>query len=169
MLLNSLQWKVLEPFVNETVLALEKSLGLKAEADSGFQEKIEDFKFKGFAVVANTSGNVTGRILMHHYTETAVTIGNKLLQQQNPNLSHEHGMDDSISNALADFAQMIMQPAVENLQNSEMKIDFAHPYFISDTEKLDSLLEDVSEIITVPIRVDNIGRFYLNYLIHSQS
>jgi len=168
MILNSLQWKVLEPFVNETVLALEKSLGLKAEADSGFQEKIEEFKFKGFAVVANTSGSVTGRLLMHHYTETAVTIGNKLLQQQNPNLAHEHGMGDSVSNALADFAQMIMQPAVENLQDNDMKIDFTHPYFISDTEKMDSLLEGVSEILTVPVRIDQIGRFYLNYLIHTQ-
>lgn len=169
MLLNSLQWKVLEPFVNETVHALEKTLGLKGEADSGFQEKIEDFKFKGFAVVANTSGSVTGRLLMHHYTETAVTIGNKLLQKQNPNLSHEHGMDDSISNALADFTQLIMEPAVESLRDNDLDITFAHPYFISDTEKLDSLLEDVSEIITVPVRVDNIGRFYLNYLIHSKT
>ena len=166
--LNSLQWKVLQPFVDQTLIAMDKSLGLKGDADSGFQEKIEEFRFKGFAVVANTSGSVTGRLLMHHYTETAVTIGNKLLQKQNPNLSHDHGMDDSVSNALADFAQMIMQPAVESLQNNDLKIDFAQPYFISDTEKMDGLLEGVSEILTVPIRVDQIGRFYLNYLIHKQ-
>lgn len=169
MQLNTLQWKVLQPFVDETLQALHSSLGLKGEADGGFQDKVEDFSFKGYAVVANTSGDITGRVLIHHYTETAVAIGNKLLKKQNPNIQETHGMDDDVSNALADFANMIIEPAVKTLQVSEAKISISQPYFLSDTGNLDALLDNVAEIITVPIRVDQIGRFYINYLIHNKS
>lgn len=165
--LNGIQWKVLQPFVDETLKALQKSAGLKAEADSGFQDRIESFRFKGFAVVVNTRGSITGRVLIHYYTETAVAIGNKLLQQQNPSLPETHCMGDDLSNALAEFSNTIMTPAVESFRENDSKILFSQPYFISNTENIDSLLNDVQEIITVPIRVDNIGRFYINYLIHS--
>ena len=169
MQLNSLQWKVLQPFVDETLHALHSTLSIKGEADSGFEDKVEDFRFKGYAVVVNTTGDVTGRVLIHHYTETAVAIGNKLLQQQNPNRPETNGMDDDVINALAEFATMIMEPAVHTLKSGESNITFSQPYFLSDTENLDNLLENVKEIITVPIRVDQVGRFYLNYLIHNDS
>ena len=39
---------VLKPFTDETLSALEKSLGLVGQADNGFQDKVEDFKFKGY-------------------------------------------------------------------------------------------------------------------------
>ena len=165
--LNSLQWKVLQPFVDETIHALQSTLSIKGEADSGFEDKVEDFSFKGYAVVVNTSGDITGRVLIHHYTETAVAIGNKLLQQQNPNQSETHGMDDDVINALAEFATMIMAPAVHTLKSSESTVTFSQPYFLSDTKNLDNLLENVKEIITVPIRVDQVGRFYLNYIIYN--
>jgi len=169
MLLNTLQWQVLKPFVDETLTSLEKTLNLRGQADDGFQDKIEEFSFKGYAVVANTAGNITGRVLIHHYTETAIAIGNQLIRKQNPNLSEAHEMDDSVSNALADFANMIISPAVKKLDEEQISVSISQPYFISDTKKMDGLLEDVQEIITVPIRVDQIGRFYINYLIHSQA
>ena len=165
--LNSLQLAVLQPFVDETLNALEKMLTLRGEADSGFQDKVEDFKFKGYAVVVNTTGDITGRVLIHHYTETAAAIGNKLLKKQKPNIKESHGMDDRVINALADFSNLIMTPALKTLQTSEAKVGFSQPYFLSDTENMDNLLSEVKEIMTVPIRVENIGRFYINYLIHS--
>ena len=168
MLLNTLQWQVLKPFVDETLTSLEKSLSLRGQADDGFQDKIGDFSFKGYAIVASTSGSITGRVLIHHYTETAITIGNRLLQKGDPNISEIHEMDDSVSNALADFANVIISPAVAKLKEEKISVSISQPYFISDTKKMDNLLEDVQEIITVPIRVDQIGRFYINYLIHSK-
>lgn len=168
MLLNSVQGKILQPFVDETVQALKKSVNLKAEADNGFQDKIEEFSFKGYAVVMNTQGSVEGRILIHHYTETAIEIGNRLLAKKNPGFDRRKHMDDDISNALAEFAYQAMEPAVKRLHGSDIDIEFSQAYFVSDTEKMTGLLEEVAEIITIPLRIENIGRFYLNYLIHKK-
>jgi len=168
MLLNTLQWRVLKPFVDETVNALESKLGLEVEIDSGFQDKVEEFSFKGYAVVANTSGSVEGRILIHHYTETALAVGNKLLQKEKPSTAEVKSMNDQISNALADFSYSILEPAVKSLENSALKVKFSQTYFVADTENIDALLEDVNEIITVPIKVEGIGRFYLNYLLNQK-
>ena len=168
MLLNSDQGKVLKPFVNETLRALKEVVSLSAVADDGFQDKVEDFSFKGYAVVMNTQGSVKGRILIHHYTETAIEIGNRILAKTQPGLDKSDSMDDNISNALAGFALQSMEPAVKSLQDSDIDILFSQAYFVSDTKKMDNLLEDVTEIITVPVRIDQVGRFYLNYLLHEK-
>lgn len=168
MLLNTLQWRVLKPFVDETVNALESRFGLKVEIDDGFQDKVEEFSFKGYAVVANTSGSVEGRILIHHYTETALAVGNKLLQQKTPSAPLVTDMNDEISNALADFSYSIIEPAVKKLINSALKVKFTQTYFISDTANIGTLLDGVNEIITVPIKVEGVGRFYLNYLLNQK-
>ncbi len=168
MLLNTLQWQILKPFVDETVKALQSKLGLKVETDDGFQEKKGDFDFHGYAVVTNTHGSVEGRILIHHYTETALAVGNKLLQKQSPSKPEATEMNDEISNALADFSYEIMEPAVKNLENGDLKIKFSQAYFVADTKNIGSLLEGVNEIISVPIKVDGVGRFYLNYLLHQK-
>jgi len=54
--LNEIQQMILQPFVDETVKALEKMAGLKATAGDGFPDEVSKFRFKGFAVVAETSG-----------------------------------------------------------------------------------------------------------------
>jgi len=168
MLLNTLQWQVLKPFVDETVNALESKLGLKVEIDDGFQERVKDFSFHGYAVVANTSGSVEGRILIHHYTETALAVGNKLLQKQSSSADEITEMNDKISNALADFSYAILEPAVKSLENSDVKMTFSKAYFIANTKNIGTLLDGVNEIITVPIKVDGVGRFYLNYLLNKK-
>lgn len=168
MLLNTLQWRVLKPFVDEMVHALESRFHLKVEMDAGFQDKIEEFSFKGYAVIANTSGSVEGRILIHHYTETALAVGNKLLLQKNATVQEAVEMNDEISNALADFSYSTMEPAVKKLENSALKVKFTQAYFVADTKNIDTLLDGVNEIITVPIKVDGIGRFYLNYLLNQK-
>jgi len=168
MLLNTLQWRVLKPFVDETVNALESRLGLKCGLDDGFQDKVEEFSFKGYAVVANTSGSVEGRILIHHYTETALAVGNLLLKKESPSTPEVTVMTDEISNALADFSYSILEPAVKNLEDSALKVKFTQAYFVADMGNIEPLLVDVNEIITVPIKVDGIGRFYLNYLLNQK-
>ena len=168
MLLNTLQWRVLKPFVDETVDAMSSKLGLKVEADDGFQDKVEEFSFKGYAVVANTSGSVEGRILIHHYTETALSVGNQLLKKASATHDDVKTMNDEISNALADFSYSILEPAVKSLENSALKVKFSQAYFVADTKNIDALLDGVNEIITVPIRVDGVGRFYLNYLLNQK-
>ena len=165
MLLNTLQWRVLKPFVDETVKALESKLGLKVETDDGFQEKVSDFSFHGYAVIANTSGSVDGRILIHHYTETALAVGNEILKSQNSSAAEVKAMTDEISNALADFSYEALEPAVKSMENSALKVKFSKAYFIADTKNIDALLEGITEIITVPIKVEDVGRFYLNYLL----
>ena len=165
MLLNTLQWRVLKPFVDQTVKALETKLGLKVETDDGFQEKIADFSFNGYAVVSNTAGSVEGRILVHHYTETALAVGNKIIQKASSTSNEIKVMNDEISNALADFTYESLEPAVQSLENSALKVKFSQAYFVADTKNIDSLLEGITEIITVPIKVEDIGRFYLNYLL----
>ncbi|MDH5258183.1 MAG: hypothetical protein OEX07_09240 [Gammaproteobacteria bacterium] len=168
MLLNTLQWRVLKPFVDETVSALESKLGLKVETDDGFQDKVEDFSFNGYAVVANTSGSVEGRILIHHYTETALAVGNQLLKKQGKVSAASNEMNDEISNALADFSYSILEPAVKSLENGALKVRFSQAYFVADTANIETLLDGVNEIITVPIKVDGVGRFYLNYLLNQK-
>lgn len=168
MLLNSKQGKVLKPFVDETLNALQKVLGLSAIADNGFQDKVDEFHFKGYAVVMNTQGSVEGRILIHHYTETAIEIGNRILAKKHPGMEKSGSMDDNISNALAEFAYQIMEPAVKTLHASKIDIQFSQAYFVSDMEKMSNMLQDVAEIITVPIRIGQVGRFYLNYLLHEK-
>ncbi len=168
MLLSTAQGKILQPFVDQTLKALKTNLDLSAEADDGYQDKPETFHFKGYAVVMNTQGGVEGRILIHHYTETAIEIGNRLLARKNPGHQKASEMDDAISNALAEFAYSIMEPAVKSLQASNRDIQFSQAYFVSDTKKMTHLLDKVVEIITVPIRVDKVGRFYLNYLLHEK-
>jgi len=165
MLLNTLQWQILKPFVDETVHALEVKLGLTVEADDGFQENVKDFNFNGYAVVANTAGSVEGRILIHHYTETALVIGNKILQAESLSAAEMNGMTDKISNALADFTYLSLEPAVKQLENSDLKVKFSPAFFIADTSKIDAILAGITEIITVPIKVEGVGRFYLNYLL----
>lgn len=169
MFLSSLQLQILNPFIEESLFILDKTLGLSSNSNDGFQEKLEDFKFKGYAVVTNTSGSITGRILIHHYSETALEIGHRLLQKKGVEVNNNEEMDDEISNALAEFALSIIEPAISALHNSDIDIKVSQPYFVSDTEKIDHMLEEVQEIITVPIQVDKIGRFYLNYLIHENA
>ena len=165
MLMKSKQ-KVLAAFVQETVSALQQVFDEEIIVDDEFQDKVEEFHFKGYAVVMNTQGNIKGRILIHHYIETAIEIGNRILAKTAPGRVKSTVMDDEISNALAGFALQVVEPAVNKLNESEIDLQFSQAYFISDTSKMSHLLEDVADIITVPIRIDNVGRLYLNYLLH---
>ena len=152
--------------MDETITALKQVFNETIVAEDRFQDKVDEFHFNGYAVVMNTQGSIKGRILIHHYIETAIEIGNRILAKSQPNRQKSTVMDDEISNALAGFALQVMEPAVNKLNESEIDLQFSQAYFISDTNKMSHLLEDVANIITVPIEIEDIGRLYLNYLLY---
>lgn len=167
MLLDTPQWKVLNPFVDETITALHRELGFDVESEAPFEEQIQDFNFKGYAVVINTTGDVLGRILIHHYTETAQAIANRLQDQEIAAPADDKVLDDKAVNILADFAHKIVASSVKALKASDVKVKVSPAYFIRDTQKIEGLMEGVQEIISVPLRIEKAGRFYINYLLNS--
>ncbi len=168
MIQNSLQWDVLKPFADKSCQTLYNTIDLSVEPGEGFQEKIKNFHFNGYAVVVNTTGSVEGRILIHHYTETALAIANKIMDKQEQDKSVATEMNDRASNALAEFSLALVENAVLNLSKKDLKVKISPAYFIKDTQNIDQLLEGVKSIITVPMKIDNVGTFYINYLLNSK-
>ncbi|MDH5300392.1 MAG: hypothetical protein OEW58_03415 [Gammaproteobacteria bacterium] len=160
--LSVVQNKVTTPFVTHIIAHLKKVAGYQAKANAGFEENLATFGCEGYALVCNTKGVITGRIVVHHYPETALPIGNKLLGTKHTK------MNDDIINALADFSQQAIAPAIAELEKSDIEIDFSPTYFVSDTKKLGGILEDAKQMLTIPIEIENLGRFYFNFLINSQ-
>ena len=169
MKLNALQSKILTPFVTETIQALQTMAGLSAYAGDGFPDALDKFRFKGYAVAAETSGVVQGTILMHHYIETALAIGNKVRENLLGITDPATTIDEDIGEALAEFSNTIIGLAMRDLDRANMGIRFKPPYFVSSLEDMNVILHNVQEIISIPIHVENVGRFYFNYLLHSKT
>jgi len=160
--LSVVQNKIMTPFVSHIIAHLQKSTGYKAKANAGFEENLATFGCKGYALVCNTTGVITGRIVVHHYPETALPLANKLLGKQGNDL------DDDRINALAEFSQQAIAPAIAELERSDMEISFSPTYFISDTKQMGSIVEDAKQMLTIPIEIENLGRFYFNYLVNNE-
>jgi len=165
MVSNVIKKNVLKPFIDETVKSLASMANLKAHAGEAFEDSVESFRFKGYAVAAKTYGKLEIVILLHNYIETALSIGNNLrrniLQEEN----ELDELNEEMEAALAEWGNTAIGLATRSLEALNMGIRFEPPYFILNTEKIDPLLEDVDEIVSVPITIDGIGRFYLNLLI----
>ena len=168
MLMNSIQWDVLKLFADKSCQALSDRIDFNVESGEGFQEKIKKFHFNGYAVVVNTTGSVEGRILIHHYTETALAIANKIMDKENEGESSAVEMNDRASNALAEFSLELIEDAVVNLSKKDLKVKISPAYFIKDTQNIDQLLEGVNSIITMPMKIENVGKFYINYLLNDK-
>ena len=169
MKLSEIQQKILKPFVDKTIESLSLMAGLEAHAGEGFVDDIEKFKFKGYAVVSETEGAISGKILMHHYVETALEIGNKVRAELLDDDTRFTELNEELGDALAEFGNTAIGLAMNDLAKSELGIVFKPPYFFNDTRQVGSLMENVTEIISVPIHIDDIGRFYFNYLICGES
>lgn len=167
--LNDIQSKILTPFIEETIKCLGSMAGLKASAGAGFPDDIEKFRFKGHAVVAETFGLIEGKILMHHYIETALGIGNKVRAELLNEDEAATEMTEEVGEALAEFGNTAIGLAMRGLANSDLGIKFKPPFFVSSTEDMMNLMQGVEEIISIPIHVDGIGRFYFNYLLHNKT
>lgn len=164
--LNDIQQQILQPFVIETIKTLNTMAGLRAHAGDGFPDDIEKFRFKGYAVVAETSGNVEGKILMHHYIETALAIGNKVRCALLDDDDEAAEMNEEVGEALAEFSNTAIGLAMRQLAESDLGIKFKPPYFVSDIKDMDAMMSNVKEIVSVPIHVEDVGRFYFNFLLH---
>jgi len=167
--LQSLHAKILAPFVTETIQTLHSMAGLSAHAGEGFPDSLEKFRFKGYAVAAETFGVIEGKVLMHHYVETALAIGNKVRANLLGIDEPETTITDDVGEALAEFGNTAIGLAMSQLAKADMPIKFKPPYFISSLDDMNSMLANVKEIISIPIHVDNVGRFYFNYLLHNKT
>jgi two-component system, response regulator PdtaR len=163
--LTDLQLMTIAPFIDETIKKLDSMCGLQAYAGDPFVDQVENFRFKGYAVAAATSGKINGVILLHNYIETALTIGNKLrLHMLEETDSHDQ-IDNEMQSALAEWGNTIIGNATRFLADKNLGIKFAPPYFITNTGNLMTLLTNVREIISIPIHIKDEGRFYFNYII----
>lgn len=172
MALNQLQLKILKPFVDETIKSLELMVGVSAtdiSVGEPFVDDVSSFKFKGYAVAAQTFGNIDGYIIMHHYMETALGIGNKVRENMLGEEEQLEEMTEDMGDALAEWGNTAIGRAMNDLNKFDLGIRFNPPYFINNLKEMDTLLSGVKEIITIPINIESMGRFYFNYLLHSET
>ena len=167
--LNEIQQKILKPFVDKTIETITTMTGLMATADDGFVDDITKFRFKGYAVVAETEGAINGKILMHHYVETALKIGNKVRAELLDDDTEFSELNEEMGDALAEFGNTAIGLAMSDLSSSDLGISFKPPYFFDDTTQVEALMANVTQIISVPIHVEEVGRFYFNYLIYGEA
>lgn len=164
--LSETQQRILKPFVDETIKTLRVMAGLSAYAGEGFEDDVENFRFKGYAIAAETFGVIEGKMLMHLYIETATAIGNQVRKNVLGATDDASEIDEEVSDCLAEFGNTAIGLATRELEKSDYGIKFKPPYFVLDTQEMEGIMTGVKEILSIPIHVDGIGRFYFNYLLH---
>lgn len=167
MSLDDLTRKIMTPFVDQTLSNLGSMAGMKGHSDDGFHDQVEDFRFKGYAICAETRGGIDGVMLMHHYIETAVAMGNAVRKHAHGESQEFNEINEAMADALSEWANTVIGRASRALGESRLNIRFEPPYFVYDTDTMKSVLTGVTDIITVPVHVDDVGRFYFNFLIRS--
>lgn len=163
--LTDLQKQILTPFIAEMVRALESMAGLIANSGEAFQDKVEEFRFKGYAVAARTHGNIEGVVLLHNYVETALAIGNGLRSKMLDLTDNKNEIDDEMQGALAEWGNTVIGRATRSLEAMKLGIVFEPPFFILNTKDMDFMMSGVREIVSIPIHIEEVGRFYFNYLL----
>lgn len=163
--------RILKPFVDETIKALAGMADLEATAGQGYQEEVDKFNFKGYAVcvVAKTYGAIEGKVIMHHNKETALAIGNRVRAKMLGEHSEERELNESVAEALTEFSNTVVGLATRYLGEKNVDITFSPPLYISDEEESAFLIEDVKEILTVPIVVKDHHQFTFSYLLHKKT
>ena len=164
MIATEIHTNILKPFIDETINSLEEMAHLKAHAGEAFTDNVEDFRFKGYAIAAKTHGNLEMVILLHNYVETALAIGNRLRFNILNEADELPEINEEMQSALAEWGNTAIGNATQCLETQRLGIRFEPPYFILNTENMETLLENVQEIISVPVHIDDVGRFYFNLL-----
>ena len=167
MSINTIYKVTLHPFINESIASLKSMTSLSGSSGETFLDKVEDFRFKGYAVCSNITGCLDGVIMMHHYPETAVAIGNSVCQNMFGEEYDYKEINEELSNALAEWGNTIVGRATDLLSRNNLKFDFSSPYFIHNFNDMEKYLEGVKEIVTVPITVEGVGRYYFNLLVRN--
>lgn len=164
--LSKKQQKILEPFVDATVMCLETMAGLKAVPGKGSCDDVERFWLNDYIFVVDTHGEVEGRIVMHYFMESTLDIGNKIRAGMlGSDCEEATEVDEEILEALAEFSNTVVGRAMKKLESQQMLVSFKPPRYISDIEKADFLKFGVQDVLSMPVDVEGIGQFHVNYLI----
>lgn len=155
---------VLAPFIKYTITVLKDMAQLPAEAGEIFEDDIEKFRFKGFAVGMPLDGTIKGVVLMHHYVETCELIGNRLLQYAIGQKESVSSDNPDLRDALKEFVNVINGHTTGYYKDNQMKLKLTPPFFISDTETMNKEIADMKQVFTAPIFVSG-ERFFFNLLL----
>lgn len=158
---------VLHPFINESIASLKAMTKLSGNSGDTFMDQVEDFRFKGYAVCSNITGCLDGVIMMHHYPETAVAIGNSVCESMFGEKYDFAEINEELSQALAEWGNTIVGRSTDLLGRHNLTFDFSSPYFVHNFDDMEQYLEGVKEIVTVPITVEGVGRYYFNLLVRN--
>ena len=156
---------ILYPFINESLASLKAMTNLVGEAGEAFVDNVDDFRFKGYAVCSEVTGGLDGVIMMHHYPETAIAIGNSVCENMFEEKYQFTEINEELSNALAEWGNTIVGRSTDLHGRYSLDYKFSSPYFVHDVNDMDKYLVGVKEVITVPITIEGVGRYYFNLLI----
>jgi CheY-like chemotaxis protein len=158
---------ILYPFINESLASLKAMTNLVGEAGEAFVDNVDDFRFKGYAVCSEVTGGLDGVIMMHHYPETAIAIGNSVCEHMFEEKYQFTEINEELSHALAEWGNTIVGRSTDLHGRYSLDYKFSSPYFVHDVNDMDKYLAGVKEVITVPITVEGVGRYYFNLLIRN--
>jgi len=155
----------LHPFVNESIASLKSMTSLDGSAGDPFMDDVEQFRFKGYAVCSDMKGSLDGVVLMHHYPETAVAIGNEVCSSMLGEKYAFEEVNEELSRALSEWGNTIVGRATDFLNKHSLGFEFSAPYCAMSLDDMDKYLVGVKQIATVPIFVEGVGRYYFNLLV----
>lgn len=166
--LDSLQARILAPFIDNAIECLESMADLKALPDEGRFGDADSFWPHDYAVVVETSGLIEGKILIHYYLDTALAVGKRVYAKLLGQPSDAEDIDENIIEALSEFSNTIVGLATRELKSKDTLVVFDPPYFVANGEKLAKMGEGASEILSVPIHIEGIGKLHFDYIIYKE-
>ncbi|PCJ16621.1 MAG: two-component system response regulator [Gammaproteobacteria bacterium] len=169
MSLTNVQQKILQPFIDECLENLIEMAEMEGYTEDGFVDTLHSFNFHGYAICAETTGALDGVIVMHHYIETALALGNAVRKNVLEEDLEYDEVNELMADALAEWGNTVVGRAVGSFEADNLGIKFEPPYFVYSFDIMSSLLTGAEDIITVPVHVKEIGRFYFNLLIRNVS
>ena len=157
---------ILHPFIKESLASLATMTKLQGKAGDAFEDSVDDFRFKGCAICSQMQGELEGVILMHHYEETALAIGAEVYSGLAGEAAADtNNMNEDLSNALAEWGNTIVGRATDMLAKHNLSFSFSAPEMVLNLDDMEKFLKDVVTIITIPVHVDDVGRYFFNLLI----
>jgi len=158
---------ILYPFITESIASLKAMTNLSGSSGDIFMDSVDDFRFKGYAVCSDVTGHLDGVIMMHHYPETAVAIGNSVCENMFDEKYEYTEINDELSNALAEWGNTIVGRSTDLHGRYNLDYKFSSPYFVNNVDDMSKYLKGVREVVTVPIIIEGVGRYYFNLLVRS--
>ncbi|MDO7083954.1 response regulator [Pseudocolwellia sp. AS88] len=158
---------ILYPFITESIASLKAMTNLSGSSGDIFMDNVDDFRFKGYAVCSDVTGHLDGVIMMHHYPETAVAIGNSVCEKMFDEKYEYTEINDELSNALAEWGNTIVGRSTDLHGRYNLDYKFSSPYFVNNVDDMSKYLKGVREVVTVPIIIEGVGRYYFNLLVRS--